>query len=342
MSDVNRKKEHMKEETKNSVPDVAIVITTYNRRELLRVLLESLRAMTVQPSEIIMIDNENSELTKELAEEFGVEKYVGMEENTGGAGGFSRGVEEAYKAGHRWIWVMDDDVSVDPDALERLNVWAAEAQEALDSGADLKDVATVFQCRKHNWDGTLFYWQYHFINKLGAPNPFAPSEFLDDEKSRPMNTMCFEGSMFPRDVVEKIGLPDARFFIYWDDTIYGYLASKVTKMLVVNEVIMNRTRPLKNVKIGTVRKLNSTSNMSRYHIMRNRGHMAHYLMMHGDYNPVLFQFGTFFTLCKEVVRLFVSSEVKSGFPCLTKGMKDGKKIRKDKTWKPYSEVHPLD
>ena len=322
-------------------PDVAIVITTYARRELLRVLLASIREMSVQPSAVYVIDNENSPETKALSEEFSVSEYVGMEENTGGAGGFSKGIELAYSKGHRWLWVMDDDVAVEKDALERLNVWAARAEKALAEGKSFSETPMVFQCRKINWDGDVFYWQYHFWNKLGIPNPVAPSKFEEGEKSREMNTMCFEGSLINRGVVERIGLPDARFFIYWDDTIYGYLASKVTKMLVVNEIIMRRTRELKNVKIGHVRKLNSTSNLSRYHIMRNRGHMAHYLMQNGDYNPVVFQLGTALTFCKEVIRLFVSSEVKSGMPHIIRGMKDGKKIRRDRTWQPYSKAHPL-
>ena len=321
--------------------DVAIVITTYARRELLRVLLESIRVMSVQPSAVYVIDNENSPETKALAQEFCVDEYVGMEENTGGAGGFSKGIEVAYSKGHEWFWVMDDDVAVEKDALERLSVWVKDAEKSLKDGKSLEETPTVFQCRKMNWDGDVFYWQYHFWNKLGIPNPLAPSKFEDNEKSREMNTMCFEGSLINRHVVEKIGLPDARFFIYWDDTIYGYLASKLTKMLVVNEIIMRRTRELKNVKIGHARKLNSTSNLSRYHIMRNRGHMAHYLMEHGDYNPIVFQLGTVLTFCKEVIRLFVSGEVKSGLPHIFRGMKDGKVIRRDKSWQPYAKIHPL-
>ncbi len=31
-----------------------------------------------------------------------------MKENTGGAGGFYRGVKEAYDRGSEWFWVMDD------------------------------------------------------------------------------------------------------------------------------------------------------------------------------------------------------------------------------------------
>ena len=322
-------------------PDVAIVITTYNRRALLRELLESIRSMTMQPSAVFLIDNESHPDTEAMAREFNIEYYVAMYENTGGAGGFSRGVELAYKAGYEWIWIMDDDVAVLPDGLEKLSKWLERSDELYRAGKNLDEVESVFQTFKYNWDGSFFYWQYRFFNKLWIPNPLAPSKFGEDEKAREMNTMCFEGGVVNRRVIEKIGYPDFRYFIYWDDTLYGYLASKVTKMAVLNEFLMRRTRQLKNVKIGGARKLNSTSNLSRYHIMRNRGHMAHYLKINRDYNPIIFQFGTFLTFCKEVIRLFVSSEVKSGMPHLTKGMRDGKKIRKEKTWKPFSEVHPL-
>ena len=331
----------MTEEKPQHIPDVAIVITTYARRELLRELLVSIKEMTRQPSAIYVIDNENSPDTEKLCEGFAVDEYVGMEENTGGAGGFSKGIELAHSRGHEWFWVMDDDVAVEKCALERLVYWAQKTEDELAGGKSFKEATTVYQCRKINWDGEPFYWQYHFWNKLGIPNPVAPSGFSDGETVREMNTMCFEGSFINRGVVDRIGLPDARFFIYWDDTVYGYLASKVTHMVVVNEFLMRRTRQLKNVKLGSVRKLNSTSNLSRFHIMRNRGHMAHYLKINCDYNPIVFQVGTFLTFCKEVIRLFVSSEVKSGMPHIIKGMKEGKKIRKDKSWKPYSEVHPI-
>ena len=322
-------------------PDVAIVITTYNRRDLLSDLLSSIREMTFQPSAIFLCDNENNPKTEEIANSFGVEHYIPMEENTGGAGGFSRGLEEAFVAGHEWFWIMDDDVCVLPDSLEKMREWMKRTEDETNQGKTIDQTVGVYQGLKYNWDGSFFYWQYHFMNKLGIPNPFAPSAFAEDEKEREMNTMCFEGGLINRQVVEQIGLPDARFFIYWDDTVYGYLASKKTKMRIVNEYIMRRTREIPNVKIGSVRKLNSTSDLSRYHIMRNRGHMAHYLCENGDYNPISFQFGTFLTFIKECLRLFVNKSGMTGFRKLTSGMRDGKKIRKDKNWRPFKEVHPL-
>jgi GT2 family glycosyltransferase len=325
----------------NAAPDMAIVITTYKRDELLQKLFESIAALNVGPSAVYVVDNAASEQTEALARKFNVTKYIAMTENTGGAGGFSRGIEEAYLAGHEWIWVMDDDVCVLEGAIEALSNWTQKTEADFSAGKKLSETVGVYQGFRKNFDNTFFYWQYNFLNHLGIPNPVAPSKFEANEHSRPMNTACFEGSLFHRKVIEALGLPDARFFIYWDDTMYGYLASKVTNMLLVDDFILQRTRPLKNVKIGSVRKLNSTSNMSRYHIMRNRGHMAHYLALNGDYNPIIFWFGTVLTFAKEVIRLFVSHEVKSGFSCLTRGMHDAKVIRKDKTWQPYSKVHPL-
>jgi rhamnopyranosyl-N-acetylglucosaminyl-diphospho-decaprenol beta-1,3/1,4-galactofuranosyltransferase len=322
-------------------PDVAIVITTYNRRALLRELLESIRSMTMQPSAVFLIDNESHPDTEAMAREFNIEYYVAMYENTGGAGGFSRGVELAYKAGYEWIWIMDDDVAVLPDGLEKLSKWLERSDELYRAGKNLDEVESVFQTFKYNWDGSFFYWQYRFFNKLWIPNPLAPSKFGEDEKAREMNTMCFEGGVVNRRVIEKIGYPDFRYFIYWDDTLYGYLASKVTKMLLVRDYCLRRTREIENVKIGRARKLNSTSNMSRYHIMKNRGHMAHYLMEQGDYNPMIFAMGTFLTFWKEFIRLFVSKEFKTGLPFLIKGMREARAIRREKHWKSYQYIHPI-
>ena len=112
--------------------------------------------------------------------------------------------------------------------------------------------------------------------------------------------MCFEGACFKRSVVQKIGLPDARFFIYWDDALYGYLASKVTQPILIPDFVLSRCREVPGQSIGSVRQLNSTSDMTRYYITRNRGYIARYFQVHGDYNPVLFGVGTALTFAKEI------------------------------------------
>jgi len=324
------------------IPNLAIVVTTFERQELLQELLDSIAALEVLPKKVFIVDNENSPKTKALVGSFPWTAYIAMKENSGGAGGFSRGIKEAYSAGFDWVWAMDDDVKVLPKAIEKLSRWMRQTEEDLSQGKDLSEVTTVYQGLRKNFDGTFFYWQYHFINKLAIPNPVSPSGFDPGEDSRAMNTACFEGSLFHRSIIERIGLPDARFFIYWDDTMYGYLASKHTGMLLVTEYVLQRSRSLESLRIGVMRRLNTTSDFTRYYIMRNRGHMAHYLRIYGDYNRFLFGFGTFLTFIKEIIRLSLSKDFRSGFSRLVEGFRDSRKILKEPDWQPYAEIMPLD
>ena len=89
-----------------------------------------------------------------------------------------------------------------------------------------------------------------------------------------MHQLCFEGGMFSRRVVDKIGLPDARFFIYGDAACYGYVARQHFPAAVVADVVLKRARAVSNWDIAGKRQLNSTSDPNRYYIMRNRGIMA--------------------------------------------------------------------
>lgn len=312
---------------------VAIAAVTYKRPELLALLLQSIVEMELKPEYVIIVDNASGDTTPEVVEGFrellgtntrGEERliYSLQEENTGGSGGFSVGTQLAYDTGAEWIWLMDDDVAVEPDALLKLYPWTRRFD--------------VVQGRRYNFDGAPFYWQYDFNTALGAPNPIAKEHFKDGYM--PMNTLCFEGGMFRRSIPEQIGIPDPRFFIYWDDAVYGYLASKVTNCAVVDEFIMRRTRTLKHLDLK-VRRLNGTSDMVRYYIMRNRGYMAKYFALHGDFKPFWFAAGTALTFTKEIIRIAtVDKTWKTGMSALWRGMKDARVIKRDTTWKPMQPL----
>ena len=326
----------------SGIPKLAIVVVTFKRQQLLEKLFDSFCALTCAPWRIVIVDNEHSPETAamvgELAQrtdelwgqdtaepdaEGGVDRvvYAPQDDNLGGAGGFSAGVKRAWELGAQWFWVMDDDVAVLPEAIERLEPWTHDHD--------------VIQGSRLDYDEGAFYWQYHFIVSLGIPNPIAPAAF-GPEGFRPMNTMCFEGGLFARSVVSKIGFPDPRFFIYWDDTVYGYLASKVTEPIVIADLILRRTRDIANWDIAGVRQLNGTSDMNRYHIMRNRGYMMKYFREHGDYNRFVFGIGTAATFAKEIIRLVMVNRdcLKTGIPALFRGMRDARKIYRDRTWTP--------
>lgn len=321
----------------------AIVIVTFKRQQMLAELFDSLLGLTMAPWRVVVVDNENSSQTASIVEDFsrradaawggtaddpdsegGVGRvvYDPMAENTGGSGGFSEGVRRAYELGAEWFWVMDDDVAVLPEGLSVLDRWSERAD--------------AIQGQRYDFDGGPFFWQYRFSTALGVYNPFSRAEWREGEEYKECNALCFEGGCFSRRVVDKIGLPDARFFIYWDDALYGYLASKVTPVLLVPDYILSRRREVANKEIGTHRQLNSTSDMTRYYITRNRGYLARYYRLYGDYRPVAFGFGTFLTFAKEFCRILIvdRKSLVSGTRRLFAGWRDQRRIQKDPDWEP--------
>jgi GT2 family glycosyltransferase len=301
-----------------------IAVVTYNRSGLLTRLLASIVAMDPKPGHVVVIDNASTDDTTDVVESYRERLgdtelvYRRMDTNTGGSGGFSEGMRVAYELGSEWIWLMDDDVEVIDDGLAKMGKWAPRFKS--------------IQGRRYDYDGSEFYWQYRIAERMGIPIPFAPASF-DSSGYKPMNSGCFEGMFIHRDIVRQIGLPDPRFFIYWDDQTYGWLASRKTTSVIVDEFVLRRTREIKQWDMG-IRHMNASSNAYRYYIMRNRAIIKRYYRSLDVYNPVLFGLGTALTFGKELIRLFLVERTVRGTSNLFRGLKDGRKIANDASWQP--------
>ena len=304
-----------------------IAVVTFNRSALLTRLLESITTMEPQPGRVVIVDNASTDDTTAVVESFHERidaeiVYRRLDTNTGGSGGFSEGVRLAYELGSAWIWLMDDDVEVLPDGLAKMGRWAPRFQS--------------IQGRRYDYDGSEFYWQYRIAERMGIPIPFAPAGF-DASGYKPMNSGCFEGMFIHRDIVAQIGLPDPRFFIYWDDQVYGWQASRLTTSVIVDEFVLRRTREIRQWDMG-IRHMNASSNAYRYYIMRNRAHIKQYYRAHGVYNPVLFGLGTALTFAKELIRLLAVERTVRGTSNLFRGLRDGRKIARDRSWQPMQPL----
>lgn len=311
---------------------LAIAIVTYNRSALLDQLLESAAAMTTAPDLIVVVDNASTDDTQTIIagwqDKFGPEVLVNhrMETNTGGSGGFSEGTRVALEHGAAWVWLMDDDVEILPDALERFAPWMARFQ--------------VIHGRRYDVDGTPFYWQAKFNQFLGVPLPYSVKDF-NTEGYAVTNSGTFEGMLIHADVVRRIGLPDPRFFISWDDAVYAWLASLETTVVYVDEFVLQKKREQKQVNLG-LRHLNDSSPLAKYHVMRNRAYVGRYFAEHGRLNRIGFGVGTALTFAKEVVRLVVVERSFRGFSSLVNGWRDGRTIWRDRSWRPMPALEPSD
>ena len=126
---------------------------------------------------------------------------------------------------------MDDDVEVLPDALLSFGRWTSR-----------------FGCmhgRRWDHDGTPFFWQTRINSWLGIFYP-QPGDVFKTKDYFLTNSGTFEGMLIRRDVVEKIGLPDPRFFLTWDDAVYAWLASRVTDVAERLDAFVLRRPPARS------------------------------------------------------------------------------------------------
>lgn len=196
---------------------VAAVVVTFNRQELLAKVLDALEAQEHPLDHLYVIDNASTDDTASFLAERSWTRpttIITSKNNTGGAGGFSRGIEAAFTGGQDLIWLMDDDTVPHPDALSELLVsWEAATQ--------MRGAAPSFACSQVLWtDGTLCEmntpettWDW--------PRALAAGGTWMDVRS-----CSFVSCLVSREAVEAVGLPYREYFIWFDDAEYTLRLSK--------------------------------------------------------------------------------------------------------------------
>jgi rhamnopyranosyl-N-acetylglucosaminyl-diphospho-decaprenol beta-1,3/1,4-galactofuranosyltransferase len=214
---------------------VAVVIVTFNRADLLTRCLDGLAAMTTQPDAVYVVNNASEDHTKEV-----LDSYQGLrlhalhsEENLGGAGGFHLGVGTAYDAGHDRIWLMDDDVVPAPECLAVL---------LANGGPCLMAVREDLQGRLCEKAAITFDLANPFAlrpKRRSVEDAYDTRDAMPAEV--PIENVAFEGFMVHRRVIERVGLPDPRFFIFYDDVDFAIRARRAGfPIMAVRDAVLVR------------------------------------------------------------------------------------------------------
>ena len=178
---------------------VIAVVVTYNRVALLSECITALRNQTRKPDAILVVNNGSTDNTEQwLAQQADIISI--NQKNIGGAGGFSTAIEAGYKKGYEWIWCMDDDGAPKEDALEQLLAVECNDLKLLNCAVINKDdkKSFVWNTGGHK---TLDEVQDNIIEGIGHP---------------------FNGTFINRRIVERVGVPKAKFFLWGDETEYYY------------------------------------------------------------------------------------------------------------------------
>jgi GT2 family glycosyltransferase len=169
-------------------------------------------AQTRQPDAVLIVDNNSTDGTREwlaswLPIHMPCARAIALGENSGGAGGFATGLHAAIAEGADWVWMMDDDAEPHPGALVELMRVARNPDHVYGSLATNAD--------ETSWITTI----------LDAP-PKTTDRVSDIPDCAKVQMLPFLGFLIHRNLVEKIGIPDAGFFIAADDVEYCVRAQR--------------------------------------------------------------------------------------------------------------------
>jgi GT2 family glycosyltransferase len=215
------------------IPSVASVTMAHNALRVLPRQMEALLRQSRPLQEIVVVDNASKDGTATmLAERFPQVTVLQMPENLGAGGALQAGVEyAALKKRHDWVWTFDDDSLPNDDALE--NLLAAISSVRTDDG----ELGIAAALPVHQETGTFYpplLWRNGYVK---------PSAELLRQPIWLADLVIVSGSMVRREVVERIGLPRADFFMDFIDFEYclrarshGYKIAVVTDSRFGHEI----------------------------------------------------------------------------------------------------------
>ena len=223
---------------------IKVIVVTYNRLELLKENIKSLLNQTFSISEIIIINNNSTDGTKEYLDNLknsnNLLKIINLDKNIGGAGGFSEGIKQANASKCDWVWIMDDDTIPNKDALEKL-----------------VNKINIFDKIGFLGSSVLFTDnQPHLMNNVIPSNNntlnIQWNTFIK-ENVLSINYCSFVSCLINFEVIKKVGLPYKEFFIWRDDSEYteriihsGYYGGLVLDSIVYHKTKNNYNAELKN------------------------------------------------------------------------------------------------
>jgi GT2 family glycosyltransferase len=214
---------------------IAVAIVTFNRLDFLKDLINAIRNQTRKPDYILVTNNSSTDGTEEWLKDQKDIKYV-TQDNVGSSGGQYRSIQECMKSDADYFWIMDDDVLPDERCLENLIPQLSE-----------KRLITPIRI---TYDGHTFFNEPISFN-LSWPfksvwNKIIDQNYLDSfDNFVPAIGLTFEGPIFNRKLIEKVGYPEYDFFIHADDTDFMIRANKAGYELgICKNAILNRRLPV--------------------------------------------------------------------------------------------------
>ena len=206
---------------------VTAIIPVFNQADLLGRLLETLAAQSHPVDEIVVIDNASTDGAPDIARRFGC-RVISLDTNTG----FAHAVNEGWKASRsEWVAILNSDVELFPDWLERLLTDAGDAGFA--TGTLLQEG------NRSAIDGT-----YDLLSRSGCAWRAGYGQPAQPLAAQPSHIALAPGTacVFRRTILEQLDGFDEAFGSYLEDIDLGLrcVRAGITGVYVPQAVAIHR------------------------------------------------------------------------------------------------------
>lgn len=186
---------------------VSIVIPNWNGKHLLKVCLSSLKKQTFKDMEIVVVDNGSTDGSADYIKRYFAEvKIVPLDKNYG----FAKAVNEGIKNSKgKYVVLINNDAEVEKSCLEYLI-------KAIKSHKKVGFVATKML---NFYNRKIIDSAGDYIDNVGHANNIGMGEKDSEKYNVPGYTFLVTGggSIFRREVFERVGFFDEDYFAYFED-----------------------------------------------------------------------------------------------------------------------------
>lgn len=194
-------------------PSVAIIILTWNGKELTLDCLDSLSRLTYENAAVYVVDNASTDGTAEaVRERFGdAVTILRNDSNLGFSRGNNAGMKAALEDGHDLILLLNNDTVVDPECVSRL----VDALERSPASGIVGPKIYYYTPPDRIWfaGGEVFLWRG--VARHTGIRAKDTGQY-DSEREVDYITGC--ALMVRRTVIERIGMLDHSYRAYFEDT----------------------------------------------------------------------------------------------------------------------------
>lgn len=194
-------------------PLVVVVVVNWNGASQSRRCLRSLQKLDYANVEVCLVDNGSTDGSGlQLASEFSEVNVLALESNLGYAGGCNAGIKWAQESGGEYVWLLNNDTTVDSSTLRALVTRGQELCSAGTTAILAPKILFAAEPTKIWSAGGSLRWPWLERHHVGMG---------EEDSSRRMPELIEWASgcslFFPTSVAGTVGPLDERYFLYLED-----------------------------------------------------------------------------------------------------------------------------